>query len=181
MKYRIAVMAVLAVAWTSPALAQAKDPTIAGIEKYREMLGTVMQEDQLFAGSIADNVSFFDPRPELERIEECARIAAVHDDIEQMPMRYNTLIGDMGTILSGGQKQRVLLARALYKNPQILFLDEATSHLDVGREKSVNEAIRKLNLTRIIVAHRQETIASADRVIVLGEEVQQLVIKRATA
>jgi len=152
-----------------------------GLQKYREMLGTVMQEDQLFAGSIADNVSFFDPRPELERIEECARIAAVHDDIEQMPMRYNTLIGDMGTILSGGQKQRVLLARALYKNPQILFLDEATSHLDVGREKSVNEAIRKLNLTRIIVAHRQETIASADRVIVLGEEVQQLVIKRATA
>ena len=96
-------------------------------------------------------------------------------------MRYNTLIGDMGTILSGGQKQRVLLARALYKNPRILFLDEATSHLDVSREKSVNEAIRKLNLKRIIVAHRQETIASADRVIVLGEEVQQLVIKRTIA
>ena len=152
-----------------------------GLQKYREMLGTVMQEDQLFAGSIADNISFFDPRPEPERIEVCARIAAVHDDIEQMPMRYNTLIGDMGTILSGGQKQRVLLARALYKSPQILFLDEATSHLDVSREKSVNEAIRKLNLTRIIVAHRQETIASADRVIVLGEEIQQLVIKRATA
>jgi len=149
-----------------------------GLHRYREMLGTVMQEDQLFAGSIAENISFFDPRPESERIEACARIAAVHDDIERMPMRYNTLIGDMGTILSGGQKQRVLLARALYKNPQILFLDEATSHLDVSREKSVNEAIRKLKLTRVIVAHRQETIASADRVIVLGEEVQQLVVKR---
>jgi ATP-binding cassette subfamily B protein RaxB len=149
-----------------------------GLHRYREMLGTVMQEDQLFAGSIAENISFFDPRLEHERIEACARIAAVHDDIERMPMRYNTLIGDMGTVLSGGQKQRILLARALYKNPQILFLDEATSHLDVSREKSVNEAIRKLKLTRVIVAHRQETIASADRVIVLGEEVQQLVVKR---
>ncbi len=150
-----------------------------GLSRYREMLGTVMQEDQLFAGSIADNICFFDPSPAAEKIQACAAIAAVHDDIERMPMRYNTLIGDMGTILSGGQKQRVLLARALYKNPQILFLDEATSHLDVNREKSVNDAIRRLNLTRIIVAHRQETIASADRVIVLGEEVQQLVIKRA--
>ena len=78
------------------------------------------------------------------------------------------LIGDMGTVLSGGQKQRVLLARALYKQPRILVLDEATSHLDVSREKEVSDAIRHLRLTRIIVAHRPETIASADRIFVFG-------------
>ena len=83
-------------------------------------------------------------------------------------MHYNTLVGDMGTVFSGGQKQRILLARALYREPRILFLDEATSHLDVARERSVNEAVRGLNLTRVIVAHRSETIASADRVIKLA-------------
>jgi ATP-binding cassette subfamily B protein RaxB len=128
-----------------------------------------MQDDQLFAGSIAENICFFDPQPDFGRIEVCARCAAVHDDIVVMPMQYNTLVGDMGAALSGGQKQRVLLARALYRQPKILFLDEATSHLDTNRERRVNDAIRALNLTRIIVAHRPETIASADRVIVLSE------------
>ena len=137
--------------------------------RYRSMIGTVMQEDQLFAGSLADNISFFDPEPDQARIESCAQIAAVHQDILAMPMAYNTLIGDMGTTLSGGQKQRVLLARALYKQPKILALDEATSHLDVTRERQVNDAIRQLKLTRLIIAHRPETIASADRVIILGQ------------
>jgi ATP-binding cassette, subfamily B, bacterial CvaB/MchF/RaxB len=91
-----------------------------------------------------------------------------------MPMAYNTLIGDMGTTLSGGQKQRVLLARALYKQPKILALDEATSHLDVTRERQVNDAIRQLKLTRLIIAHRPETIASADRVIILGQGNSQI-------
>ena len=138
-----------------------------GIDRYRKLVGTVMQDDQLFAGSIADNVSFFDPSPDQGAIERFARLAAVHDDIAAMPMGYNTLIGDMGAALSGGQKQRILLARALYKEPRILFLDEATSALDVQKERAVNEAIRSLNLTRIIIAHRPETIASAERVIVL--------------
>jgi ATP-binding cassette subfamily B protein RaxB len=138
-----------------------------GIDRYRKLVGTVMQDDQLFAGSIADNVSFFDPAPDQAAVEHCARLAAVHDDITAMPMAYNTLIGDMGAALSGGQRQRILLARALYKRPRILFLDEATSALDVQKERAVNEAIRSLNLTRIIIAHRPETIASADRVIVL--------------
>jgi ATP-binding cassette subfamily B protein RaxB len=139
-----------------------------GLERYRSAVASVMQDDQLFAGSIAENVCFFDPQPDYERIERCARLAAVHEDIVSMPMRYNTLVGDMGTVLSGGQKQRILLARALYREPTILVLDEATSHLDVARERTVNEAVRGLKLTRIIVAHRPETIASADRTIVLA-------------
>ncbi|OAI14969.1 MULTISPECIES: peptidase domain-containing ABC transporter [Methylomonas] len=132
---------------------------------YRDTVAAVMQEDQLFAGSIAENICFFDAAPDQAWIETCAQLAAVHHDIAAMPMAYNTLIGDMGTVLSGGQKQRVLLARALYKRPKILILDEATSHLDVAREKSVNAAIGQLKLTRIIIAHRPETIASVDRVI----------------
>jgi len=107
-------------------------------------------------------------------VERCARLAAVHEDIAAMPMAYNTLIGDMGAALSGGQRQRILLARALYKQPKILFLDEATSALDVQKERAVNDAIRELKLTRILIAHRPETIASASRVIVLqGGRVSQ--------
>lgn len=140
-----------------------------GIEHYRSLLGVVMQDDQLFAGSIAENISFFAERPDFERIETCARLAAVHEDILGMAMGYNTLIGDMGTVLSGGQKQRVLIARALYRQPSILLLDEATSHLDVAREEAVNAAVRAHGMTRVIVAHRPETIRSADRVITLEQ------------
>jgi ATP-binding cassette subfamily B protein RaxB len=138
--------------------------------QYRNLIGTVMQDDQLFSGSIADNIAFFDPQPNLERVEVCARMAAIDEDILEMPMGYQTLIGDMGTVLSGGQKQRVLLARALYKQPRILLLDEATSHLDVTRERQVSEAISFMRLTRVIVAHRRETVATADRVFRLGHE-----------
>jgi ATP-binding cassette subfamily B protein RaxB len=139
-----------------------------GLDTLRRMVGTVLQDDVLFAGSLSDNISFFDPLADHAWIAECARLAAIHQDIAAMPMGYNTLVGDMGTILSGGQKQRVLLARALYKRPQILFLDEATSHLDIEREHLVNNAIKSMNITRVIVAHRPETIGSADRAIVLA-------------
>ena len=142
---------------------------LLGLRGWRDMIGTVMQDDQLFAGSVADNISFFDAGADAAWVEECARIAAVHDEVQAMPMGFHTLIGDMGTSISGGQKQRILLARALYKRPKILFLDEATSALDVDREREVNLAIRGLALTRIIVAHRPETIASASRVIVLHD------------
>lgn len=140
-----------------------------GLHAYRTMIGTVMQEDQLFTGSIAANISFFEQHPDQEWVAACAQLAALHEDIMALPMGYNTLIGDMGTVLSGGQKQRLLLARALYKRPKILFLDEATSHLDVECERRINDTIKQLNVTRVIIAHRPETIASADRVIVLGQ------------
>lgn len=94
-------------------------------------------------------------------------MAAIHDDIVKMPMGYQTLVGDMGSSLSGGQKQRVLLARALYKRPKVLALDEATSHLDVANEARVSEALEQLSLTRIVVAHRPETIANARRLVIL--------------
>ncbi len=139
----------------------------AGVDALRKIVGTVLQDDSLFAGSIADNISFFDPHADLQWVAKCAAMAAMGPEIAAMPMGFNTLVGDMGTVLSGGQKQRLLLARALYKKPSILFLDEATSHLDIAREKQVNEVVKSLKITRIIVAHRPETIASADRVIVL--------------
>jgi len=140
-----------------------------GPARARAMFGVVMQDDQLFAGSIADNISFFDPAFDLARVEEAARLAAVHEDILAMPMGYHGLIGDMGSALSGGQKQRLILARALYRRPRVLVLDEATSHLDVAREHQVSEAVRQLRLTRLIVAHRPETIASADRILVMDQ------------
>ncbi len=144
-----------------------RDIRKVGLRNYRQALGSVMQDDALLSGTIADNICFFDPQRDDEQMQACARMAAIHDDITAMPMGYHSLIGDMGSGLSGGQKQRLLLARALYKKPRVLFLDEATSHLDVFLESRVNEAIKGLNITRIIVAHRKETIATADQVIVL--------------
>ena len=138
-----------------------------GHDNWRQSIGTVMQDDTLFAGSIADNISFFDGSPDTAWMEECARLASIHQDIQLMAMGYQTLVGDMGTVLSGGQKQRILLARALYKRPSLLLLDEATSHLDIKREAEVNQAIASLNITRIVVAHRPETIGSAHRVVEL--------------
>jgi ATP-binding cassette, subfamily B, bacterial CvaB/MchF/RaxB len=140
-----------------------------GIDTWRSLVGTVTQDDTLFAGSIADNISFFDSHSNPDWIAECAHRACIHEDIENMAMGYQTLVGDMGTVLSGGQKQRVLLARALYKRPQILILDEATSHLDVKLEAKVNTAISQQAMTRIIIAHRPETIYAANRVVEIDQ------------
>ena len=140
-----------------------------GHKNYHEQVAAVLQDDHLFEGSIADNIALFDDQPDLDRIRDVARMAALHDDIQAMPMRYETLIGDMGSSLSGGQRQRLLLARALYRRPRLLILDEGTSHLDPAKEQAVNRAISELGITRIIVAHRIETIQSAERVVALAE------------
>ncbi|MCU4422416.1 peptidase domain-containing ABC transporter [Acinetobacter lwoffii] len=139
-----------------------------GSNKLRNFITYVAQDDVLFAGSILENISFFDDGVQQDWVEQCAKMASVHDEIMAMPMGYQTLVGDMGNILSGGQKQRILLARAMYRKPKILFLDEATSHLDIIKEKEINDMIKLLNITRIIIAHRPETISSVDRIIALN-------------
>src|SRR5213082_846425 len=136
-----------------------------GARAYRENVGAVMQEDQLLSGSLADNICFFDLVYDQNRMIECAQLAGIHDEIMTMPMTYNSLIGDMGTSLSGGQKQRVLLARALYRRPKILFLDEGTAHLDVDNEKAINERLRHLEMTRVSVAHRPGMVSGTDAVL----------------
>lgn len=145
-----------------------------GLAAYREQIGAVMQDDQLFAGSITDNICFFDEQTDLTRVKICAARAAIHEDISAMPMQYATLVGDMGSALSGGQRQRLFLARALYKEPTILFLDEATSHLDIELEKRVSFAISQIPMTRVLIAHRPETIASANRVVRLTNGTAQI-------
>ncbi|WP_295927001.1 peptidase domain-containing ABC transporter [uncultured Xanthomonas sp.] len=131
-------------------------------------IAAVMQDDNLFSGSIADNIAFFDSDADKSKIEEAARLAAIHNEINIMPMGYETLVGDMGSTLSGGQKQRLLLARALYRKPQVLVLDEASSHLDAENEALINKTIKDLNITRIVIAHRKETIEQADRIFDLS-------------
>jgi ATP-binding cassette subfamily B protein RaxB len=130
-------------------------------------VGFVLQDDTLFAGTITENIAFASDQPELERVQECASLACIHQEIMAMPMGYDTLIGDMGSALSGGQQQRLLLARALYQQPSILILDEATSHLDVPTEQRIAAMLAKLSITRVFAAHRPDTVAIADRVIEL--------------
>jgi ATP-binding cassette subfamily B protein RaxB len=130
-------------------------------------VGFVLQDDSLFAGSISSNIAFASDVPDPERVQACARLACLHDEIMAMPMGYESLIGEMGGALSGGQQQRLLLARALYQQPSILILDEATSHLDVPTEQRIAAMLSELRITRIFAAHRPDTVAIADRVLAL--------------
>ena len=136
-----------------------------GVRAYRQQIAAVMQEDGLLSGSIADNIAFFDSGFEEGKMISCAEMAEIHDELMTMPMTYNSLVGDMGSSLSSGQKQRVLLARALYRQPKILFLDEATAHLDTSMEAQVYHNLRSLRLTQVCIAHRPEALAYADTVV----------------
>ncbi|MEB3416012.1 peptidase domain-containing ABC transporter [Alteriqipengyuania sp. WL0013] len=145
-----------------------------GHRSYYTQIAAVLQEDTLFAGSLSDNIALFDEKVDQQRVMAAAHAASIHADIAAMPMQYETLVGDMGSTLSGGQKQRVLLARALYRQPKILLMDEGTAHLDTVHEQAVNAAIASMGITRIIIAHRKETIESADRIVVVhGGKVHQ--------
>jgi ATP-binding cassette subfamily B protein RaxB len=141
---------------------------LLGLQQYRAICACVLQDNGLISGTILDNIVFLDTRIDLDKVYEVAEMAQIHQDVLKMKMNYETLIGEMGAALSGGQKQRILIARALYRNPKILFLDEATSHLDLDAEVKINQALRTLNITQIIIAHREESIKMADRVITLG-------------
>jgi ATP-binding cassette subfamily B protein RaxB len=138
-----------------------------GIKAYREQIAAVMQEDELLSGTVADNISFFDTSFDHQRMFRCAQIAGIHDDLMAMPMSYNSLVGDMGSCLSSGQKQRVLLARALYRQPKILFVDEATAHVDVEMESRIYENLGSLDLTLLCIAHRPGVLAYSDKVFSL--------------
>jgi ATP-binding cassette subfamily B protein RaxB len=146
-------------------------PTV-GVRAFREQVAAVMQEDQLLSGSIADNICFFDPDHDEQKLLQCAQLAGIHSEVMAMPMTYNSLVGDMGSSLSGGQKQRVLLARALYREPSILFLDEGTAHLDLDNERFINESLRSLRMTRISVAHRPDVASGADKIVRLARTIQ---------
>jgi ATP-binding cassette subfamily B protein RaxB len=124
-----------------------------------------MQDDQLFVGTLEDNVSFFDPNHDPVHVRECCRIAGLDAEVEAMPMQYNTLVGNLGVALSGGQKQRILLARALYRRPEILFLDEAFDQLDLERENQITDELRMRGFGVVVVSHRPDTIRNVDRVI----------------
>lgn len=132
---------------------------------WRSQIGVVMQDDRLLSGTLADNISFFDPEIDMQRVYKAAIAAQIHDTIAALPMNYQLQIGDMGSVLSGGQRQRVLLARALYQDPKVLFLDEGTANLDVETEAAIVKIIRELPITRVIVAHRPAFLEASDRVI----------------
>lgn len=139
------------------------------LDTYRSLLGAVMQEDQLFAGSIQDNVAFFDTHLDVTRVRHCMAGSGILEEILAMPMGLQTLVGDMGTTLSGGQKQRILIARAMYKNPEIMILDEVTSHLDKQNQAHVLEALHQSGKTHISITHREELIRPGDRVFVMQD------------
>jgi ATP-binding cassette subfamily B protein RaxB len=141
--------------------------TSVGVRAYRAQVATVMQEDELLSGSVADNICFFDSRFDHQRMIEAAKIAGIHDELMDMPMTFNSLVGDMGSSLSSGQKQRVLLARALYGQPKILFLDEGTAHVDIEMEDEIYQRLRSLDCTLIVVAHRPGAVTHSDKVVSL--------------
>jgi len=134
------------------------------LQQYRRLFGVVMQEDMLLSGSILDNIAFFASSPDETRARHCADAALILDDIEAMPMKFNSRIGDLGSTLSGGQKQRILLARALYHEPRILLLDEGTANLDEALERRLLDNLAGLGITCVSIAHRPETIRRANRV-----------------
>jgi len=138
-----------------------------GMGNWRTQIGVVMQDDQLLSGTIADNISFFDPQIDMQKVYRAAMAAQIHDEISAIPMHYLSMVGDMGSVLSGGQKQRVLLARALYHDPKVLFLDEGTANLDAETEEKIADVLGEMTITRIIIAHRQQLIKRADKVFTL--------------
>jgi len=135
----------------------------------RSQFGVVLQEPLLFSGSIRQNIAFNDSALSLERVKEAARLAAIHDEIAEMPMGYETPVSEGNAGLAGGQRQRLSLARALAHKPVILLLDEATSHLDAITERQVDQNLSGLSCTRIVIAHRLSTIVNADVILVLDQ------------
>ncbi len=136
---------------------------------WRQHIGFVAQDDRLMSGTLAENIAAFDPDLNMARVQAAAQAAQVHEDIVRLPMQYLSLVGDMGSTLSGGQRQRVLLARAFYRQPRVLILDEGTANLDEATEAKLADLISELTITRIVVAHRPALIRRAEKVFVVQD------------
>lgn len=136
---------------------------------WRRQCGTVMQDGVIFSESIARNIAVGDGEIDTERLEEAARTACIHDYVMSLPLRYDTLVGRDGTGLSQGQRQRILIARAVYRDPGFIFLDEATNALDARNERTIVENLGRFyrGRTVVVVAHRLSTVRNADCIIVL--------------
>lgn len=138
------------------------------IRHWRQSIGVVMQDDQLLSGSILQNITLFDPEPDMDALTAATTAARIHDEIQAIPMGYDSLIGSMGSTLSGGQRQRVLLARALYHRPKLLFLDEGTANLDMQTEAAIVDIIKAMPLTRVIIAHRPAFINASNQLVTVA-------------
>jgi ABC-type bacteriocin/lantibiotic exporter with double-glycine peptidase domain len=134
----------------------------------RKQIGAVPQEISLFNKSILDNIRVSNKNISLDKVKKVAKIAQIYDEIEKMPMKYNTFISNMGMNLSGGQRQRIALARAILNNPKILVLDEATSSLDSINESNVSNYFKNIGCTRIVIAHRLSTIIDSDIIFAIN-------------
>ena len=145
--------------------------SIINLKHWREICGVVMQDGKLFSDTIVNNIILDDEHINYDRLHEVCRIAQIEDEINSMPKGYETMIGETGRGLSGGQKQRLLIARALYKKPDFLFLDEATNSLDVINERKIVEALNNAfnNRTVVIIAHRLSTVRNADQIVVMNQ------------
>ena len=139
--------------------------------EWHKRCGVVMQDGFIFSGTIAKNIALHEEKPDLKRLEEAAKIACIDVFINRLPMKYNTKIGNAGIDLSGGQRQRILIARAVYRNPDFIFFDEATSSLDANNEQKIMNNLRKFykGKTVVIIAHRLSTVKDADNIIVLDK------------
>jgi subfamily B ATP-binding cassette protein MsbA len=158
-------------------LVDRKDLADVSLLDYRRQLASVLQENFLFDGTIAENVGYAKPGASLDEIKEACRIAHCDEFISQFPDGYHTVVGERGIKLSGGQRQRVSIARAILANPRVLILDEATSSLDSESEQMIQDGLRRLRSgrTTFVIAHRLSTIRSADQILVLeaGEIVER--------
>lgn len=140
-------------------------------DSWRQKCGAVMQDGYIYSGTIAENIALADEKPDMERVFYAAKVACIDTFIEELPMRYHTKIGKMGIELSGGQKQRLFIARAVYKNPDFIFFDEATSSLDANNEREIMHNLTEFyrGKTVVIVAHRLSTVKNADKIVVLDK------------
>lgn len=150
-------------------LVNGKPLTGSTLRDWRASIGVVLQNDKLFTGTLAENISFFASEVDPDRLAEAGRLAGIHDTIVDMPMGYQTMVGDMGSTLSAGQYQRVLLARALFRRPQLILLDEGTANLDPTTEQLIVQTLANMPLTRVVVAHRPALVEAADIVLRMAD------------